>query len=67
MSENKFLPALNNECDLEDFLKYCWSVELNHEFPEKPFPFSMPRIKQAIEFIPLTLRYACLLCLFVSV
>lgn len=35
----------------------CWSVKLNHEFNEKLLPFVMPRIKQAIAFIPLSLRY----------
>jgi hypothetical protein len=56
MSENDiYLPTSND--DIKDLLDYCWSVKLNHEFPEKVNPFQMPRFKQAIEFIPLTLRY----------
>lgn len=34
----------------------CWSVQLNHEFKEKLQPFVMPRLKQAIAFLPLSLR-----------
>ncbi len=37
--------------------EYCWSIPLNHEFKEKLLPFVMPRIKQAIAFLPLSLRY----------
>lgn len=34
-----------------------WSVKLNHEFNEKLKPFTMPKLKQAIAFIPLSFRY----------
>jgi len=34
----------------------CWSVQLNHEFKEKLLPFTMPKLKQAIAFLPLSLR-----------
>lgn len=41
----------------EQELKYAWSVRLDHEFNEKLVPFQMPRLKQALAFIPLTMRY----------
>ena len=38
---------------LED---YCWTVKLSFEYDVKLQAFVMPRIKQAIEFIPLSIR-----------
>ena len=35
---------------------YCWSIPLNHEFKQALQPFVLPRIKQAIAFLPLSLR-----------
>lgn len=52
--ENGLIPAADE--NIEDFIKYCWSVNLNHQFPEKIKPFQTPRLKQALEFVPLTLR-----------
>lgn len=37
--------------------EYCWSVKLNHKFTEKVKPFTAPRIRQALEFLPLSIRY----------
>ena len=42
--------------DLIDLKEYCWSVKLNHEFKQKIAPFTKPRVKQTIEFIPFFLR-----------
>lgn len=36
--------------------EYCWSIQLDYEFKEKLLPFVMPRIKQAIAFLPLSFR-----------
>lgn len=41
----------------EELSKYCWSVRLDHEFKEKQSPFVLPRLKQALGFIPFTFRY----------
>jgi non-lysosomal glucosylceramidase len=41
----------------EQELKYSWSIRLDHKFNEKLVPFQMPRLRQALAFIPLTLRY----------
>lgn len=38
-------------------IDYSWSVKLDHSFKENMKPFTMPRIKQAIEFLPLSIRY----------
>lgn len=37
--------------------EFCWTVKLNHEFKEKLTPFTVPRLKQAIQFIGLSFRY----------
>jgi hypothetical protein len=42
----------------------CWSVQLNHEFKEKLQPFVMPRLKQAIAFLPLSLRLFSIIYIF---
>ena len=34
-----------------------WSIKLNHEFKVKMKPFETPRFKQALLFVPFTLRY----------
>jgi len=39
---------------LED---YCYKVNLDHEYKLKLNPFVLPRLKQAIAFIGLSLRY----------
>ena len=40
-----------------DVKEFCWRVQLDHEFKEKLTPFTVPRLKQAIQFIGLSLRY----------
>jgi non-lysosomal glucosylceramidase len=41
----------------EDEKEYCWSVKLGHTFKETLKPFTMPRIRQTFEFLPLSIRY----------
>jgi hypothetical protein len=52
--DNELIPTSDE--NIEEIVKHSWSVNLNHQFPEKVKPFQTPRLKQAIEFIPLTLR-----------
>ena len=52
--DNELIPTSDDNID--EIVKHSWSVSLNHQFPEKVKPFQTPRLKQAIEFIPLTLR-----------
>ena len=33
-----------------------WSLSLDHEFKVKMKPYGMPRLRQAIAFVPLTFR-----------
>ncbi|CAF1102172.1 unnamed protein product, partial [Brachionus calyciflorus] len=40
--------------NLED---YCWTLKLSYECENKLEAFGMPRIRQAISFIPLSVRY----------
>jgi hypothetical protein len=36
---------------------YCWTLRLGHEFNEPLKPFVKPRLKQALSFIGLSIRY----------
>ncbi len=40
----------------QEIEKYCWSVDLDHEYKEKLSAFIVPRFKQALEFVGLSLR-----------
>lgn len=36
--------------------EFCWTLKVGHEFTQKLQAFVMPRVKQALEFIPLSFR-----------
>lgn len=36
--------------------EYCWSINLDREFTEKLKPFKLPRLKQALSFLGLSIR-----------
>ena len=55
-TNDDYSPTIYEEKDNNEMFCYSWKVKLNHQFPEKLNPFQMPRLKQAIEFIPLTMR-----------
>ena len=43
---------------MNEYLKdYCWNLRLDHVFNEKLSPFVLPSLKQATEFLGLSLRY----------
>lgn len=46
---------ITGDVDL-DLIDYCWAMKFNEKFKQKPKPFTMPRLKQTINFIGTGLR-----------
>jgi hypothetical protein len=46
----------------ESLKQYCWSVGFDKEFEDGMKPFAMPRLKQALSFVPLSIRLLHFFC-----